>query len=68
MPTSMDLKVCDACLASENTDNLFLERQQMRSFNNELKLVLFPSLQYLVFAFGGGGREGAVLIGLCSCC
>ena len=57
MPTSMDLKVCDACLASENTDNLFLERQQMRSFNNELKLVLFPSLQYLVFAFGERGGK-----------
>ena len=40
----------------------------MRSFNNELKLVLFPILQYLVFPFGGVGREGAVLIGVCSCC
>ena len=40
----------------------------MRSFSNELKLVLYPSLQYLVFSFGGVGREGAVLIGVCSCC
>ena len=40
----------------------------MCSFSNELKLVLFPSLQYLVFSFGWVGREGAVLIGVCSCC
>ena len=40
----------------------------MHSFSNELKLVLFPILQYLVFPFGGVEREGAVLIGACSCC